>query len=81
MVGIPHWSSSGLPEAFSSLFSPLYPRIRGLFPATEFAVAFSPSLPNPSNPGTTLARVCPNFCDFTAAESSGATRSHSPPPV
>jgi hypothetical protein len=79
MAGIPQRSSSGPLEAFSPLFSPLCPRIRGLFPATEFVVAFSPSLPNPGDPGTNLARACPNSGDFTAAERSGAARSRSPP--
>jgi hypothetical protein len=40
---------------------------------------FSPSLPNPGDPGTTLARTCPNSGDFTAVERSGAARSRSPP--
>jgi hypothetical protein len=79
MAGIPHRSSSGPPEAFSLPFSPLCPRIRGLFPATEFAVAFSPSLPNPGDPKTTLACACTNFGDFTTVERSGAARSRSPP--
>jgi hypothetical protein len=77
VAGIPHRSSSGPPVAFSSSFSPLYPRIRGLFPATEFAVAFSPSLPNPGDPGATLARACPNSGDFTAAERSSGAHSRS----
>ena len=75
MAGILHRSSFGPPEAFSPLFSPLCPRIRGLFPAIEFAVAFSPSLPNPGDPGTTLARACPNSSDLTTAERSSAARS------
>jgi hypothetical protein len=75
-----HRSSSGPPEAFSLAFSPICPRIRGLFPATKFAVAFSPSLPNPCDPGTPLARVCPNSGDFIAAERSSAARSRSPSP-
>jgi hypothetical protein len=80
VAGILHRSSSGPPEAFSLPFSPLCPRIHGLFPTTEFAVAFSPSLPKPGDPGTTLARACPNSGDFTAAERSSATRSRSPSP-
>jgi hypothetical protein len=75
-----HQSSSGPPEAFSSAFSPIYPRICGLFPATEFVVAFSPSRPNPGDPGTPLARACPNSGDFIAVERSSAARSHSPSP-
>jgi hypothetical protein len=73
---IPHRSSSGPPEAFS----PLCPRIRGLFPATKFAVASSPSLPNPGNPGATLSRAFLNSGDLTAAERSSAARSRSPLP-
>jgi hypothetical protein len=69
--------SSGPPKTFSPPFSPLYPRIRGLFPAIEFAVTFSPSLPNPSNLGTPLAHACLNSSDLTAAERSSAARSHS----
>jgi hypothetical protein len=61
VAGIPHRSSSGPTEAFSPPFFPLCPRIRGLFPTTEFVVAFSPSLPNPGNPVTTLARACPQL--------------------
>jgi hypothetical protein len=75
VAGIPHQSSSGPPEAFSPPFSPLCPRIRGLFPATEFVVAFSPSLPNLGDPGATLARACLNSGDLTAAEMSSATHS------
>ena len=71
-----HRSSSGPPVAFSSSFSPLYPRIRGLFPATEFAVAFSPSLPNPGDPGATLSRASLNSGDLTTAERNSAARSH-----
>jgi hypothetical protein len=69
---MPRRSSFGPLEAFSPPFSPFSPRIRGLFPATEFAVAFSPSLPNPGDPGTTLARACLNSDDFTAMERSSA---------
>jgi hypothetical protein len=71
-------SSSGLPETFSPPFSPLCPRIHGLFPAIEFAVAFSPSLPNSGDPGTTLARASLNSGDLTAAETSNVARSRSP---
>jgi hypothetical protein len=61
VAGMAHRSYSGPPEAFSPPFSPLCPWIRGLFPAIEFAVAPSSSLPNSG--------------DFTAAERSGAARS------
>jgi hypothetical protein len=57
---MPRRSSFGLPETFSSQFSPLCPWIHGLFPAIEFAVAFSPSLPNSGDPGATLARASLN---------------------
>jgi hypothetical protein len=71
-----HRSYSGRPEAFSPPFSPLCPWIHGLFPAIEFAVAPSSSLPNSSDPGATLARASLNSGDFTAAKRSGATRNH-----
>jgi hypothetical protein len=77
MAGIPHRSSSDLPEAFSLLFSALCPRIRGLFPATKSAVASSPSLPNPDDAGATLARACLNSGDLTTAERSSTARSRS----
>jgi hypothetical protein len=67
-----HWSCSSPPEAFSPPFYPLYPWIHGLFPAIEFAMAPSPSLPNFGDPGATLACACLNFGDLTAAERSGA---------
>jgi hypothetical protein len=76
---MPRQSSSGPPEAFSAPFSHLCPRIRGFFPAIEFVVAFSPSLPNPGGPGTPLAHACLNSGDLTAAERSSAARSHSTP--
>jgi hypothetical protein len=78
--GIPHRSYFGPPETFSPPFSPLYPRICGLFPAIEFAVAFSPSLSNFGDPGATLAHACLNSGDLTAAERSSAARSRSPLP-
>ena len=81
MTGMPHRSSSGPPEAFSPPFSPLRPWIRGFFPATEFVVASSPSLPNPGDPRATLARASLNSGDLTAAEKSSAARSRSPLPV
>ncbi|PWZ41233.1 hypothetical protein Zm00014a_042380 [Zea mays] len=74
---MPRRSSSGPPEAFSPPFSPLCPRIRGLFPATEFAMTSSPSLPNPDDLGATLARACLNSGDLTATEKSSAARSRS----
>jgi hypothetical protein len=80
MAGMPRRSSSGPPEAFSPPFSPLCPWIRGLFPAIEFAVASSPYLPNPGDPGATLARACLNSGELTAAERSSAARSRSPLP-
>jgi hypothetical protein len=67
-----HRSYSDLPEAFSPSFSLLCPWIHGLFPAIEFAVVFSPSLPNSGDPGATLARASLNSDDLTAAERSGA---------
>jgi hypothetical protein len=75
MAGITHRSFSDPPETFSLSFSPLCLWIRGLFPTIEFAVAPSPSLPNSSDPGATLAHACLNAGDFTAAERSGAARS------
>jgi hypothetical protein len=77
---MPHRNYSGPPETLSSLFSPLCPWIHGLFPAIEFAVAFSPSLPNPGDPGATLARASLNSGDLTAAERRSAARSRSPLP-
>jgi hypothetical protein len=70
-----HRSYSGPPEAFSPPFSPLCPWIHGPFPAIEFAVVPSSSLPNSGDPGATLARASLNSSDLTAAERSGAARS------
>jgi hypothetical protein len=67
-----HWSYSGPPEAPSPPFSPLCPWIHGLFPATEFAVVPSPSLPNSGDPGATLARASLNSGNLTAAERNSA---------
>jgi hypothetical protein len=75
VAGIAHRSCSGPPETLSQPFSPLYPWIHGLFPAIEFAVAPSSPLPNSGDLGATLARVCLNSGDLTAAERSGAARS------
>ena len=71
-----HRSYSGPPEAFSPPFSPLCPWIHGPFPAIEFAVAPSSSLPNSGDPRATLARASLNSGDLTAVERSGAARSH-----
>ena len=73
-----HRSSSGPPEAFSPPFYPLCPWIHGPFPAIEFAVAPSSSLPNSSDPKAPLAHTCLNSGDLTAAERSSAARSRSP---
>jgi hypothetical protein len=74
---MPRWSSFGPPETFSSPFSPLCPWIHGLFLAIEFAMAFSPSLPNSGDPRATLARASLNSGDPTAAERNNAARSRS----
>jgi hypothetical protein len=76
-----HQSYSGPPEAFSPPFSPLCPWIHGPFPAIEFAVAPSSSLPNSGDAGTPLAHACLNSGDLTAAERSSSARSHSTPSV
>jgi hypothetical protein len=70
-----HRSYSVPPETFSPPFYPLCPWIDGLFPAIEFVVAPSPSLPNFGDPGATLARASLNSGDPTAAERSSAARS------
>jgi hypothetical protein len=75
VAGIAHRSFSDPPKTFSPSFSLLFPWIHGLFPAIEFAVAPSPSLPNSSDPGATLARACLNSSNLTTAERSGAARS------
>jgi hypothetical protein len=75
VAGIAHRSLFGPPEVFSPSFYPLCPWIHGLFPAIEFAVAPSPSLPHFGDPGATLARACLNSGDLTAAERSGAAHS------
>jgi hypothetical protein len=75
-----HRSYSGLPEIFSLLFSLLCPWIHGLFPAIEFVVMPSPSLPNSGDPRATLARASLNSDDLTAAKRSGAARSRLFPP-
>jgi hypothetical protein len=75
-----HRSYSGPPEAFSPPVSPLYLWIHGPFPAIEFSVAPSSSLPNSSDPGTPLAHACLNSGNLTATERSSAARSRSPLP-
>jgi hypothetical protein len=60
---------NGSPE-----FSPLCPRIHGLFPTIELAVAPSSSLPNSGDPGATLARARLNSCNLTTVERSDAAR-------
>jgi hypothetical protein len=68
------------PFLLSAPFSPLCPWIHGPFPAIEFAVAPSSSLPNSGDPGTPLAHACLNSGDLTTAERSSAARSRSPLP-
>jgi hypothetical protein len=75
VAGIAHQSFSGPLEVFSPPLFPLCPWIRGLFPTIEFAVAPSSPLPNTGDPRVTLACVCLNSGDFTAAERSGTARS------
>jgi hypothetical protein len=75
MAGTAH-RSYPKPETFSPPLSPLCPWIHGPFPAIEFAVAPSSSLPNSGDPGATLARARLNSGDLTAAERSSAARSH-----
>jgi hypothetical protein len=75
VAGIAHRSCSGPPETLSLSFSPLCPRIHGLFPAIEFAVAPSSPLPNFGDPKATIAHACLNSSDLTTTERSGATRS------
>ena len=74
MAEMAHRSSSGPSEAFSPPFSPLCLWIHGPFPAIEFAVAPSSSLPNSDDPGPP-SHACLNSADFTAAERSNAARS------
>jgi hypothetical protein len=76
VAGIAHQSFSDPPETFSQLFYPLCLWIHGLFPAIEFVVSPSPSLPNSGDLGATVARACLNYDDLTAVERSDATRSH-----
>jgi hypothetical protein len=76
-----HRSYSGPPEAFSPSFSPLCPWIHGPFPAIEFVVAPSPSLPISGDLGATLACASLNSGDLTAAERNSAARSRPSPLV
>jgi hypothetical protein len=71
-----HRSYPGPPKTFSLQFSPLCPWIHGPFPAIEFIVAPSSSLPNSGDPGATVARACLNSGDLTVVERSSAARSH-----
>jgi hypothetical protein len=80
MDGMAHRSFSDPPEAFSPSFSPLCPWIHGLFPAIEFVVAPSSSLPNSDDLGATLACAGLNSGDLTAAERSSAACSRLFPP-
>jgi hypothetical protein len=50
VAGMAHRSYSGPPETFSLSFSLLCSWIHGLFPAIEFVVVPSTSLPNPGDP-------------------------------
>jgi hypothetical protein len=75
-----HRSYPGPLEVFSPPFSLLCPWIRGLFPTIELAVVPSPSLPNSSDLGATLARTSLNSGGLTAAERSSAARSRLFPP-
>jgi hypothetical protein len=79
MAGMAHRSSFGPPEAFSLSFSPLCSWIHGPFPAIEFAVAPSSSLPNSCDPGPPLAHTYLNSDDLTATERSSAARSRPSP--
>jgi hypothetical protein len=76
VAGITHRSFSGPSEATSPPLYPLCPWIHGLFPSIEFVVAPSSPLPNPGDPGATLARASLYSGDLTAVERSGAARSH-----
>jgi hypothetical protein len=78
VAGMAQRSYSGTPETFSPPFSLLCPWIHGLFPAIEFAVVPSPSLPNSGDPGNPLAHACLNSCDLTTTKRSSTARSRSP---
>jgi hypothetical protein len=68
-------------RGFLSAVLPSLPWIHGPFPAIEFAVAPSSSLPNSGDHGATLARASLNSGDLIAAERNSATLSHPFPPV
>jgi hypothetical protein len=70
-----HRSYSGPPQT-----SLLCLWIHGLFPAFEFVVVPSPSLPNSGDLEATLDRASLNSDDLTAAERSDAARSRLFPP-
>jgi hypothetical protein len=76
MARIAHRSYSGTPETISLPLYPLCAWIHGLFPAIEFVVAPSPSLPNSGDPRATLAHASLSSSDLTVVERSGAARSH-----
>jgi hypothetical protein len=76
VAGIAHRSFFGPPETISPPFYPLCPWIHGLFPAIEFAVAPSLSLPNYGDPEANLARASLSSGDLNAVERSGAAHSH-----
>jgi hypothetical protein len=81
VAGIAHRRCSGPPETFSLSFSILCSWIHGLFPAIEFAVAPSSSLPNSGDPGATVAHAYLNSDDLIDAKRSSAARNHSTPSV
>jgi hypothetical protein len=64
-------------RGFLTAVPPLCSWIHGPFPAIDFVVAPSSSLPNSGDPGTPLAHACLNSGDLTAAERSSAARSRS----
>jgi hypothetical protein len=57
MAGMPRRSSSGPPEAFSPLYSPLCPRIRGLFPPLSSPWHPLPLCPIPATPEPPSTRL------------------------
>jgi hypothetical protein len=62
-------------QGFLTVVPPSLPVDSWPFPAIEFIVAPSSSLPNFGDPGATLAHASLNSGDLTAAERSGAARS------
>jgi hypothetical protein len=81
VAGMAYRSYPGSPETFSPPLSPLCPWIHGPFPAIEFVVAPSSSLPNSGDPRATVARAYLNSGDLTATERSSTAHSHSTPSV